>query len=156
MSTCKYNCLRILFITILSFFIASGFAYAQEPSNRIVGKWISIQGNVIIQVFKDSYAFKGKVIWFRDTDDKSRPMNSRTDIHNPDVNLQSRKILGLDVLEGLTYTARGNRWENGRIYDVKTGRVWSSTIWMESEDLLKVRGFWHFEFIGRTMNFRRL
>jgi len=86
MSTCKYNCLRILFITILSFFIASGFAYAQEPSNRIVGKWISIQGNVIIQVFKDSYAFKGKVIWFRDTDDKSRPMNSRTDIHNPDVN----------------------------------------------------------------------
>jgi uncharacterized protein (DUF2147 family) len=156
MSTCKYNGLRVLFNTLLLFFIASNFAYAQEPSNLILGKWISLQGNVIIQVYKDSYAFKGKVIWFRDTDDKSRPMTIRTDMHNPDINLQSRKILGLEVLDGLTYNARSNCWENGRIYDVKTGRVWSSTIWMESEDLLKVRGFWHFEFIGRTMTFKRL
>jgi uncharacterized protein (DUF2147 family) len=120
MSTYKYDELRIVFITIL-FLFTSCFSYAQEPSNRIAGKWISVQGNVIVEVFKDFNIYKGKVVWFKDTDDTTRPMNTRTDIHNPDINLQRRKVLGLQVLEGLTYNTSTNRWENGKIYDVKTG-----------------------------------
>ncbi len=148
--------MKFIFTAISMFSLSFCFAFSQEPSNRILGKWISVQGNVIVQVFKESNTYIGKVVWFKDTDDKSRPMSVRTDIHNPDINLQSRKILGLNVLDCLTYNSVSKRWENGKIYDVKTGRIWSSTIWMENENLLKVRCFWHFELIGRTMTFKRL
>jgi uncharacterized protein (DUF2147 family) len=148
--------MRIVFSTILLFLFAYSFTYAQEPSNRIIGKWMSVQDNLIVEVYKDINIYKGKVVWFKDSDDTSRPMNTRTDIHNPDVNLQKRKVLGLEVIGGLTYNAKNNHWENGKLYDVKTGKLWNSNVWIEKENFLKVRGFWHYEFMGRTMSFRRL
>lgn len=148
--------LKILASTILILILFSGFTYSAEQPNLFLGKWISQEGNVIVQVIEDSGSFKGKILWFDDTDDLSRPMNVRTDIKNPDVNLRSRKILGLDVLVGLTYNADCNCWQNGKIYDTNSGRIWSSSVKIEQDNVLKIRGFWHFEFIGRTMIFKRL
>lgn len=125
-------------------------------SDRIIGRWISVQGNVIVQVYKDSLTYQGKVEWFDDTDDPTQPMNVRKDVHNPDRNLRNRNIIGLTVLKGLTYNPKNNSWENGKIYDVNTGKIWSSTIRMQNNDSLNIRGFWHFEFLGRTMTFKRL
>src|SRR6187397_2854810 len=95
--------LKILASTILILLLFPEFSSSDEQSNLILGKWISQEGNVIVQVMEDSGSFKGKIMWFDDTDDITRPMNERTDIKNPDVNLRNRKILGLDVLVGLTY-----------------------------------------------------
>ena len=148
--------MKILCSTILIFVFSSGPAPLTEQSNLILGKWISSQGNVIVHVIKDSTFFKGKIIWFNDTDDESRPMLLRKDIKNPDVNLRSRNILGLDVIVGLTYNPACNCWQNGVIYDTNSGREWSASIRMENENRLRIRGFWKFEFIGRTMIFKRL
>jgi uncharacterized protein (DUF2147 family) len=148
--------LKLFFCYIFIFFCATRLAPAINQCDRIIGRWISLQHNVIVQVYKDSTTFKGKVLWFDDSDDKSQPMNIRTDTKNPNMGLRRRKILGLDVVEGLTYNAEHNDWQNGKIYDVKTGRIWSSTIKLENDSILKIRGFWHFEFIGKTMTFKRL
>jgi uncharacterized protein (DUF2147 family) len=129
---------------------------APVASDRILGRWISLEGNVIVEVFKDSLTYKGKVDWFDDSDDPAHPMNIRADVHNPDPSLRSRKIIGLTVLQGLTYNSKSNSWENGKIYDVNTGKVWSSTIRLENDSLLRIRGFWHFEFFGKTMTFKRV
>ncbi len=147
---------RFVVFIMLAFLFASGFTENHEQCNAIVGRWISQQGNVIVQIYKDSVTFKGKVLWFNDSDDKNNPMNSRTDSNNPDINLRNRKILGLDVLHGLVYNNKCNCWQEGKIYDVRSGRTWSSSIMLENEDLLKIRGFWHYEFIGKSMIFQRL
>lgn len=148
--------MKILLYIILTALFAPGFSPSTEQPDRILGKWISLQRNVIVEVFKDSSRYKGKIVWFDDSDDKSRPLNERRDINNPDTNLRNRKIIGLDVLVGLTYNKKCNCWQNGKIYDTNSGKVWSSSIKMESGNLLKIRGFWHFEFLGRTMTFKRL
>ena len=70
--------------------------------------------------------------------------------------MRNRKLLGLEVLQGLTYNAEEDKWENGRIYDAKSGKTWDASIGMTDEHLLKVRGFWHFEFFGETMKFKRI
>ncbi|MEO5998057.1 MAG: DUF2147 domain-containing protein [Chitinophagaceae bacterium] len=147
--------MKIFVSTILVFILFYGFS-SSEQSNLILGKWISQEGNVIVQLIEDSGTFKGKILWFDDTDDLNRPMNLRTDIKNPDVNLRNRRILGLDVLVGLTYNPECNCWQNGKIYDTNSGRIRSSSVKIEKENLLKICGFWHFEFLGRTMVFRRL
>lgn len=143
---------------IIAFLIAltSGYTPGERPADRILGKWMSSQGNLIVEIFKEASTFKGRVVWFKDTDDKSHPMDLRTDQHNPDQSLRNRKVIGLVVLKDLTYNSKFNRWENGRIYDVKSGKEWDSSVWLTKEGLLRVKGYWHFELLGQTMTFRRI
>lgn len=126
------------------------------PQDRICGKWISEQKNCIIQVYKDGNEYGAKLIWFDDSDDKTKPMNARVDENNPNKALQSRKLIGLDVADNLTYNPETNSWENGLIYDAKSGRTWSSAASLSREGLLKVTGYWKFKFIGKSMNFKRI
>lgn len=126
------------------------------PQDRICGKWISEQENCIIQVYKNGNEYGAKLIWFDDSDDKNKPMNVRVDEKNPNKALQSRKLIGLDVADNLTYNPETNSWENGLIYDAKSGRTWSSAASVSREGLLKVTGYWKFKFIGKSMNFKRI
>ncbi len=126
------------------------------PQDRIIGKWISEQKNCIVQVYKNGDEFGAKLVWFDDSDDKTKPMNTRTDFKNPNVSLRNRKLIGMDVVDNLTFNPASNAWENGLIYDANSGRTWSSVASMTNEGLLKVTGYWHFKFIGKTIVFKRM
>lgn len=121
---------------------------------QICGKWQSAEKNLIVQVYKVDDEFKARIVWFNDDDD-SKPLDYWTDKKNPDPALRSRKILGLNVLEKLVYDADSNSWEEGVIYDAKNGRHWNSSAYIDKEGHLRVKGYWHFKFIGKTMKFNR-
>ena len=124
--------------------------------NLILGKWMSTDGNVTVLVFKERDQFNAKVIWFDDSDDKNKPMNTRTDQQNPDIALRNRKIIGLEVLRNLKFNASTNRWEKGIIYDARTGKEWNLSALLTKNGMLEVKGFWHFEFISQTMTFKKI
>lgn len=125
-------------------------------SDRLCGKWMSEKKNCIVQVYREGDDFKAKLVWFDDSDDPSRPMETRLDVHNPSKSLRSRRLIGMNVLENLEYHPKTDSWENGMIYDAQTGRKWNSSAYMTSDNVLKVTGYWHFKFIGRTMTFNRV
>ncbi|MGI4021172.1 MAG: DUF2147 domain-containing protein [Janthinobacterium lividum] len=126
------------------------------PQDKICGKWISEEKNCIVQVYKNGNEYGAKLTWFDDSDDKARPMNMRVDEKNPDKALQNRKLIGMDVVDNLIYNPETNSWENGLIYDAKSGRTWSSAVSLSREGLMKVTGYWKFKFIGKSMNFKRI
>ena len=144
------------FSGLLSFFVFTTAITAQTKQDMILGIWMSTENKLMVQVYKVNNIFKAKVLWFNDTDDKSKPYTIRTDEKNPDKSLRNRKLLGLEVLQGLIYNAEEDKWENGRIYDAKSGKTWDACIAITDEHLLKVRGFWHFEFFGETIKFKRI
>lgn len=123
---------------------------------RIIGKWISAQKNCIVQVYKNGNEFGAKLLWFDDSDNPLKPMITRTDYKNPNAALRNRKLIGMDVVDNLTYNPATNSWENGLIYDANSGHTWSSAAFITNEGLLKVTGYWHFKFLGRTMIFKRV
>ncbi|MET4082628.1 uncharacterized protein (DUF2147 family) [Pedobacter sp. UYP30] len=127
-----------------------------QPENLILGKWMSTQKNLIVNVYKEGNEFRAKVAWFSDKDNPAKPMASRTDWRNPDENLQQRKLLGMDILKDLQYNPDSKRWEDGQIYDPLSGREWSSVVYFDDQGHLKVKGYWHFEFISKTLTFNRL
>lgn len=129
---------------------------AKQPENLILGNWISTQKNLIVKVYKEDNEFKAKVTWFSDKNNAAKPIASRTDWRNPDENLQKRKLLGMDILEDLQYNAESKRWEDGLIYDPMSGREWSSVAYIDDDGQLNVKGYWHFEFISKTLTFDRL
>ena len=145
------------YILLTIFIIISSLSIAQNNPDAIIGKWIAVPyKNLIVEVFKDKNEYKGKILWFNDNDDKTKPMNTRQDEKNADPALRKRKVLGLEVLNKMVYNSKSNRWESGKIYDAKSGRIWSSSAWIRKDSSLQVRGFWHFEFIGKNMTFKRL
>ncbi|TFF35373.1 DUF2147 domain-containing protein [Mucilaginibacter psychrotolerans] len=122
---------------------------------QICGKWQNQEKNLIVQVFKEDSQFKAKIVWFNNgAGDKA--MESWTDKHNPDPALRNRKLLGMNVLEKLVYKPETNSWEDGMIYDAQAGKHWNSSAYINNEGALKVKGYWHFKFIGRTMTFNRI
>lgn len=139
------------------FFIISGlntYAGAPPECDRICGKWKSTEKDLIVLVYKENNQFRAKIIWFRD--DPSKPMDEWRDTKNENPALRNRKILGMDVLSNLKYDEKSRTWENGMIYDAQHGRQWNAAGYIDKNGLLKVKGYWHFKIIGRTMIFKRV
>ena len=115
-------------ITItLALMLMAASGYAQD----ILGKWITEAGDAHVEIYKSGDKLNGKIIWLEkgpDTKDKN----------NPDANLQSRKLMGVNILSGLSKSKK--RWEGGKIYNPKNGKTYKCAIWPEG-DKLKVRGY---------------
>lgn len=139
---------------LLVFIFINSSLYAQSASDRVCGKWESSEKNLVVEVYKVHDDFKAKITWF-DAGSEAL-MRACTDDNNPDKALRTRKVLGMDVLNGLIYDSKSNSWENGTVYDAKHGREWDASAYINKKGQLKVRGYWHFKFIGRTMTFNRV
>jgi uncharacterized protein (DUF2147 family) len=143
---------------LLAFLLSPLCSFKMSVNNNadaIVGKWMSEEDNLEVEIFKSGNEYKARVIWFDDSDDKKQPMTERYDLKNPDKALQSRKIIGLEVMHGLVYSTEDDEWWDGRIYDSSTGKDWNAKAWINKAGVLKVRGYWHFSIFGQTMNFKR-
>ena len=147
------KCSLLLFMLIV---FAAGNTKAQtlKQEERICGKWESTDKELAIKVYMHDNEFRAEIIWFSDTDGK--PMDYWKDVHNPDPALRDRKILGMSVLSGLKYDADTNTWEDGMVYDSRHGKEWNASATIDKKGMLHVRGYWHFKFIGRTMNFVKI
>ena len=133
---------------------ARPLSYQALNANSILGKWITIEHNLELEVYKVGDNFHAKIIWFK-IEDTTRPMNTRTDDKNPNPALRHRKWLGMEVLRNLKYNAAESEWEDGIIYDAKHGREWDSVAWINSKGLLEVKGYWMFKWISKTLTFIR-
>jgi uncharacterized protein (DUF2147 family) len=132
------------------------FCYGQQNQEHIVGKWISLRKNVIVEVFKTGNEYRSKIVWFDDSDDKNRPMLVRTDYKNPEPSLRKRKLIGLEVMYGLSYNEKLHEWQDGKIYDASKGKHWNAKAWITKEGILNVRGYWHLELLGQNISFKKI
>lgn len=146
-----------LLLSILATYMVSTIGPVTPPKEEaILGKWMSSENNLEVEIFRSANEFKARICWFDDSDDPSEPLTKRLDSKNPDKSLRSRKVLGMEVLNGLTYNEKEEEWENGHIYDCSSGKEWNAKLWLTKDGMLKVRGYWHFEFLGQNMSFKKV
>ena len=84
--------------------------YAQS----VVGKWVTEGGDSQVEIYQSGDKLNGKIVWLKKGD-------GQLDVHNPDKKLQSRKLVGVNILTGLT--KKGDKWEGGKIYNPKNGKT---------------------------------
>jgi sterol desaturase/sphingolipid hydroxylase (fatty acid hydroxylase superfamily)/uncharacterized protein (DUF2147 family) len=53
---------------------------------------------------------------------------------------RNQPVLGMQILGG--YRREGDRWTGGRVLDPENGKEYSSTVWLEGPEHLRVRGYW--------------
>lgn len=162
---------RILFFIFLHYtensFLSNGNAFnypihtrcvvtdLNHNADEILGKWMTVEHNLEVEVYKQGDNFRAKIIWFK-IEDTTRPMNTRQDEKNPNPNLRTRKWLGMEVLHNLKYNADDDEWQDGIIYDAKHGKEWDSIAWINDQGLLKVKGYWIFKWISKTLTFKKV
>lgn len=125
---------RVLFSILLGLFATMG--YAQD----IMGKWVTEAGDAQVEIYEHNGKVNGKIVWLQKGPDTK-------DVHNKDEKMRSRKLMGVNILSGLT--KKKEKWEGGRIYNPKNGKDYKCSIWMEGNKL-KVRGYIGFLYETQT------
>ncbi len=140
----KYSFLLLFAITS----IISSNLYAQANPDAILGVWFNEEKDAKIKVYKENGKFYGKIVWHKTGEDISA-----YDENNPDPELQKRKKVGLVILTDFEFD--DGQWEDGDIYDPKSGKTYSCIIKLQKDGDLHVRGYIGISLIGRTAKWTR-
>ena len=109
-------------------------------SQTIIGKWLTEAGDAKVEIYEANGKVNGKIVWLEKGPDTK-------DTHNTDEKMRSRKLMGVNILSGLT--KKSEKWEGGRIYNPKNGKNYKCSIWLEGKNL-KVIGYIGFLFETQT------
>lgn len=121
-------------------------------SDPIIGKWQNPSGEGRIEIYKKGEKYFGKLYWLKEPNDAQG--NIKKDFKNPDKSLQSRQVQGLEILTN--FSKDGNVYQDGKIYDPKTGKTYSCKMTLQGTDKLDIRGYVGVSLFGRTESWKRV
>ncbi len=108
---------------------------AQVTGNMIVGKWIKVpKEDLIIEVYASDNGYDGKIEWSKD----------------------SSKQKGYLILDDLQFDDDSDSWENGKIYDPRSGNKYKAAAKLKEDGTLEVLGYKGLKMIGSKRSFKRV
>jgi uncharacterized protein (DUF2147 family) len=114
----------------------------RDPEKRKVAVWIEDCDGLLC----------GHIYWLK------KPLSSagrpKRDQHNPDARLRDRALCGLRILNGFRRT-EARVWSVGQIYNPNDGRAFSSTMTLENDGALRIRGYVGLSLFGKTVEWVR-
>ena len=133
-----------LISSLFLLFFFTSFLVKAQSENAILGVWYNTEKTAKVEILKKESAFIGKIVWLKDPNPGGKPA---VDKDNPDAKLKSRPLIGLKFDSGM--------WEDGTIYDPKTGKTYSCQVTLKSKDVLEVKGYIGFSLMGRTVEWTK-
>ncbi len=140
--------LLTMFVAIL---VSSAATFAQN-ADAVLGVWKNGEGTGMVQIYKKGDKYSGKIVWLKVVNDPDG--TPRKDLNNPDEKLRTRPLRGLENLDNFVFKGE-SKWEEGRIYDPKTGNDYSCEMKLIDENTLEVRGYIGVSLFGRTDVWKR-
>lgn len=135
---------------LLAFVLFLSFSAKAQNADDITGLWWNAEKTAKIEVYEQGGKYFGKIVHLVEPNENGKP---KTDKENPDAELKKRKLDGLVILEGLEYDG-GGEYEDGEIYDPKSGKTYSANAELKGEKL-DLRGYIGISLIGRTSTWTR-
>ena len=117
---------------------------AQGKPDKILGYYLTFDDETNaeksqVQIYKDANGkYYGKIVWLKEPLKDGKP---KVDDKNPDVKLQKRAIIGLEILKGFNFDKSSEEWVNGTIYNPSSGKTYNCYINFESANRIKIRGY---------------
>ena len=86
------------------FLLLSVLFFVRPADNRvvadqIVGRWMSAEKDLAVEVYKVNDHYAGRVVWFDCSRPGTPPMAQHRDTANPDPKLRNRSWLGIERAE---------------------------------------------------------
>ena len=130
-------------LLVISMAIVSS-ANAQSKPDKILGYYLTYDDETgaeksQVYIYKDPNGkYYGKIVWLKEPNKNGKP---KVDDKNPEVKLQTRPVMGLEILKGFKYNSSDNEWVDGTIYNPSSGKTYNCYINFESETKVKIRGY---------------
>jgi len=133
-------------ITLLVVIFLSANTFAQTTNkDALLGTWLTGSGKGKVLIYKEGDKYNGKIVWLKEPNREDG--TAKLDRNNSDKALQTRPIMGLNMLKGFIFDE--DKWVDGTIYDPENGKTYSCKItWRDGK--LDVRGYIGISLIGRT------
>ena len=111
-------------------------SYAQHQPDVIVGKWLKLpKKDLIIEVYKTSTAYNGKISWSKPGDNKP---------------------VGFVIIQNLKYNGKSDKWEHGIIQDPNSSMSYSAEVKLDDQRNLVVKGYKGLKFVSTSRTFMRV
>ena len=132
--------------------------------DTILGVWATDPegegGQAHIEIYSVGGLYSGKIVWLEEPlytaeDEDGEEGEPKVDKNNPDPALQSRPIMGLDLMIGFKFDGKGT-WKKGTIYDPDNGKTYKCKVKIGDDGELNVRGYIGFSMLGRTSLWTRV
>jgi uncharacterized protein (DUF2147 family) len=107
-------------------------ALAQAPA--IEGLWTTHDGRAVVRIERCGAQMCGQIARILET----APGIPTTDANNPEARLRTRPLVGLQILSG--FKAGRRQWQDGRAYDPRTGRSYTSSLRLNPDGSLRITG----------------
>ena len=124
---------KLIGVAAFGLSMLSSVAFAADPQ----GIWLSGDGGTKVHISNCGGKLCGKVVWLKEPVD-SKTGKPKTDALNPDPAKQSRPMIGLQVVEGLTPSGT-DRW-SGQIYNADDGKTYAANMQLTGDSTAKVEG----------------
>ncbi len=138
------------------------YASAVHAAGRddILGIWNNEEKDAQIEIFRCAGKYCGNIVWidkplYSADEGQARTGLPRRDDNNPNPDLRSRPIIGLQIMTAFEFTG-DFRWGGGKVYDPNNGKTYSGKMTLVSSDRLLLRGYVLFSLFGRTSTWTRV
>jgi len=127
MLQCPRDFMRNVILSAMLLITGLAPARAADPT----GDWRVADGVANIRIAECNGSMWGVVAWEKNPGGR--------DTNNPDASKKNRPTLGMPILIDMKKKPGHDQWE-GRVYNAKDGRIYSSTIKSTGPDQLEIQG----------------
>lgn len=143
---------KLFFASLMSFIAIA--AFAQQPADKIIGNWESIDGDVKLkfEIYKTEEKYFGKLLWASNMFEADG--TPKKDSKNPNKALQGRSRKDMVNITHLKYD--NGEYTGGKLYNPTNGETYSLNAKLKDENELNFRGYLGISLLGKTMKFKRI
>lgn len=154
MRTVLIGCVGILiFSTFVSFDFSNPFSVSSNYGDVLVSKWSTDTRDLTVEVYKQGTTYSARVKDFTCECIEGSGKNGPKGEHNAHPKCKNYAWVDAKCMWNLKY--QGNKvWTDGYVKDLKSGSVYTSTVKLQGERL-NVRGYFMFEWMGKSLFFNR-
>ncbi len=138
------------FVVFTLFFVAEvqlADCQTKNLADRVIGTYWSPDKDGRIVVYEKDGKYFGKSIW------GTKPGK---DVKNPNPALRQREVIGMEFLTNFEFNPNQNEYQQGKIYDPRSGKTYDCKMWLGKDGNLRVRGYLGFSLLGMTVVFERI
>jgi uncharacterized protein (DUF2147 family) len=158
--------LRIIKAALLTALVALVWAlsssYVWASGDQIVGSWLTPDDKAVVEIYLQDGQYFGKFSSLKEPTYAVGHADGldgqvKVDLNNPDVTQHTQPIIGLVMLNGMTYAGEKkgkHNWKGGTIYDPGNGKAYKCTIKLNADGTLDLRGYIGISLFGRTQTWR--
>ena len=136
--------------SLMSLMLAALPALAAADTNgtaeHVTGLWLTEKKGIIVDLYDCDGNLCGRTVWLKKMNHKNGA--PRLDAKNPDPALRERHWCGMEVISNVRPDGP-DEWDNGEIYDPKSGDTFDFAIERKGEGL-KVRGYLGVKMLGKS------